>query len=63
MPSVMNMEDSFPGNSLTFTTGVLICLFGVQNFEMSNAIIWVLIFLCPQKFIAVIIWSAAGQHF
>ena len=30
MPSVMNMEDSFPGNSLTFRTGVLICLFGSE---------------------------------
>ena len=51
MLSVMNMEDSFTGNSLTFRTGVLICLSGVRNFEMPNAIIWVLIFLCPQNFI------------
>ena len=47
MPSVMNMEDSFPENSLTFGTGLLIFLLEVGNFEMSNAIIWVLIFLCP----------------
>ena len=32
----MNMEDSFPGNSLTFRTGVLICLFGVRNFVIRN---------------------------
>ena len=62
MPSVMNMEDSFPGNSLTFRTGVLICEFGVRNFEMSNAIIWVLIFLCHQNLFEKVSRSIRGSE-